>query len=533
MSTLPEAVHTRIRSRTAALQPEKFVERFGALLEAHRFAVLGLLSAVYFAGAALHARAKPFWNDEIYTVLISGLPDLHSIWRALTQGLDGHPPLGYVFVRTARHLPLDLHIDARVPAMLGFWIFCLCLFRFVRRRMGTWPAFAALLLPFASGTSVYSIEARSYGQVLGFVGIALVSWQMAADGEHRRWTLPALALALAGAMFSHYEAGLIFGPFCGAELFRDVRRRKIDWGIWAAFFAGFLAVLSYLPFIAGQRKYMGHPWARPHVWMLFDYYENEFRQLIIPGIAFLAFAALYYAVYPGRGRTVEAGSATPMDGPRSHEMVIAALFAALPFVGMAAGLLVTHMFADRYVIATTAGVVLLAVMVVARAGRNAPVLPVLLVLVALGSFAQKSVPTGKFHNPIDAAPLLRKTMALGPVAIEDGLTFFETWYYLPPQSKSRVFFPIDLDAAALYTGRDTVDRTLLAWKPWVNLPLPDYRGLEKPGRSMLVYHTSERPFWLLGALVHDGARVRMIAWNLTAAVYRVTFPSRPQLTTAH
>jgi hypothetical protein len=532
LSTLPQPVHTGA-SRTAAFRPETFIERLGAFLEAHRFAALGLFSAAYFAGMALHARAKPFWNDEIYTVLISGLPDLHSILRALSQGLDGHPPLGYVFVRAARSLPVDLHIAARVPAMIGFWIFCLCLYRFVRRRMGTWPAFGALLLPFAAGASAYALEARSYGLVLGCLGVALVSWQIAADGEHRRWVLPALALALAGALFSHYEAGLIYGPFCGAELFRDFRRRKIDWGIWAAFFAGLLAVLSYLPFIAGQRQYMAHPWAKPHLWMLFDFYENEFRQLIIPGIAFLALAALYYAAFPRRGRTAEAGGATPMGGPRSHEMVIAALFAALPFAGMAAGLLVTHMFTDRYVIATTAGVVLLAVIVVARVSGNSPVLPAILVLVAFGSFMEKTLPAGKFQNPIDKLPLLRQAIARGPVAIEDPLVFFETWYYLPPEMKSRVFFPLDFASADSYIGADTADRTLLAWKPWINISVPSYRGLVKSGKSFLVYYDRDRPFWLLGGLLRDGAQVQLVDWDLHAAVFRATFPVSVQPTTGH
>lgn len=529
MSTLPKAqpADSRMPVRPAAIQPESFIERFGDFLEAHRFAALGLVSAVYFAGAMLHARAKPFWNDEIYTVLISGLPDLHSIWRALAQGLDGHPPFGYLTVRAARMLPLDLHIAARIPAMIGFWVFCLCLFRFVRRRMGIYPAFAALLLPFATGSSVYSVEARPYGQVLGFVGMALVFWQIAADGEHRRWTLPALAVALAGTVFSHYEAGLIFGPFCGAELFRDFRRRKIDWGIWIAFLAGLVPVLFYLPFLAGQRQFMGHPWARPHVRMLLDFYETEFRQLIIPGIAFLACAALYYAVFVRRGR-LENAPAGPMGEPRSRELVIAALFAALPVAGMAAGYLVTHMFTSRYVIATAGGVVLLAVMFVARVGRGSTVLPALLVLVAFGSFLQKAVPTGRFQNPIDKLPLLREAIARGPIAIEDPLVYFETWYYLPPEMKSRVFFPVDLARADRYLGTDTPDRALLLWKPWANLSVPDYRTLVSSGKSFLLYHhESERNAWLRGGLVRDGAHLEMVAWDLDGAVFRATFPAPP------
>jgi hypothetical protein len=62
------------------------------VLERHRLLVLLLFGAVLFATTAIRARAKPFWHDEIYTVLHSTLPSVSAMWVAALDGLDLAPP---------------------------------------------------------------------------------------------------------------------------------------------------------------------------------------------------------------------------------------------------------------------------------------------------------------------------------------------------------------------------------------------------------------------------------------------------------
>ena len=77
----------------------------------------------------------------------------------------------------------DGEISVRIPAILGFWVFCLCLFRFTSRRVGIYYALAALLLPTVLETYYYSLEACPYGPELAFCGLALVAWQLVAQAQ--------------------------------------------------------------------------------------------------------------------------------------------------------------------------------------------------------------------------------------------------------------------------------------------------------------------------------------------------------------
>jgi ABC-type Co2+ transport system permease subunit len=89
-------------------------------------------------------------------------------------------------------LGLD-EVTARLPAIVGFWAFCLCLYEFVRRRKGVVFGFVALLLPVVTEAYTYALDARAYGPLLGFCGIALVAWQAAAEDRRR---VPALAVLM-------------------------------------------------------------------------------------------------------------------------------------------------------------------------------------------------------------------------------------------------------------------------------------------------------------------------------------------------
>jgi hypothetical protein len=64
--------------------------------------------------SALHAVAKPFWYDEICTVILCRLPSASEIWKALDNAADTNPPAFYLVEGLTRHLVLDDHLGYRL-----------------------------------------------------------------------------------------------------------------------------------------------------------------------------------------------------------------------------------------------------------------------------------------------------------------------------------------------------------------------------------------------------------------------------------
>src|SRR5437764_172458 len=98
------------------------------VLRRYRYVLLIVFSGLYFLATFYRASRKLFWFDELFSLYISRLPDMASVWNVLKQGMDFNPPLFYALTRFAESLFGEGHIATRLPAILGFWIFCLCLF---------------------------------------------------------------------------------------------------------------------------------------------------------------------------------------------------------------------------------------------------------------------------------------------------------------------------------------------------------------------------------------------------------------------
>src|SRR5262245_65490298 len=134
------------------------------------------------------------WNDELFTFYTSRLPKVSDIWGALLTGADQIPPLFHLITRAAFALFGVNSLSVRLPEVLGFWVMSLCLFRFVSKRSSALYGFAAMLVPLITVAYDYAYEARPYGLVLGFCGLALLCWQSAAEGHYRK--LPLIGLAV-------------------------------------------------------------------------------------------------------------------------------------------------------------------------------------------------------------------------------------------------------------------------------------------------------------------------------------------------
>jgi hypothetical protein len=220
-------------------------------LERHKRAILAVFSIVYFGLTFYRASRKLFWFDELFTVYLCRLPDFKSLWHAVLNGADFNPPLLYLVTQFSERIFGEGHIATRLPEILGFWVFCLCLFRFVSLRLSVLSACVSLLFPLVTGAYWYAYEARAHGLVLGFCGIALVSWQAAAENTARRgWWLFALGGSLACALLTHSFAFLIFAPIILGELWRTKSGKHLDWPVWTAIGVSSMALVASIPLVS-------------------------------------------------------------------------------------------------------------------------------------------------------------------------------------------------------------------------------------------------------------------------------------------
>ena len=109
----------------------------------------------------------------------------------------------------------------RLPEIIGFWIFCLCLFEFVSKRAGTLAGSASMLLPMLTGAYFYAYDARPHGIVLASLRI---STRLLAKGSRHLATLPkwlaGFAASLLLAFMLHCYALILVVPFALIEMFQ-------------------------------------------------------------------------------------------------------------------------------------------------------------------------------------------------------------------------------------------------------------------------------------------------------------------------
>jgi hypothetical protein len=486
-----------IRPRQSSLDSD--ARALAGWLETHKTIVLLAFTAVYFLGAVLHARSKPFWYDEIITVIVARTPDLATAWRAATE-CDATPPLSHALAHLFVRWFGVTEVSVRMPAILGFWIFCLSLFWFTRRRVGIYYALTAMLLPVVTGAYLYSVEARAYGPELAFCGLALVAWQSAAENQRRSIAIPGLAICLAAALLCHYYAALLYIPLCGGEWVRFRRTRRIDWGMGAALAAGTIPVIWRMSTIIGVVKGFTYTWAPPSPEQIPEFWETGLQQtgtFVTLWIGLLALAVVANRKAPAPEES------TPAKVP-DHEWIAGVLFLAIPVAAVVGALLVTHMFTFRYALIGLTGFCLLAPLLAAHllGGRALWGLVMLAVAVVGLGFAAIDIPARQ--NPFDAEPILQEALRQGPVAIPDGQLFLRMWHYAPAEWKPRLFFLADNQAAVKYMGFDTIDAGMRGLVPWSQIPLVEYTDFATPGREFRIYQNSLRPGWLLSKVVDDG-----------------------------
>jgi hypothetical protein len=516
MREQPAAIRDRMKIVEAAMGGiDDFLER-------RKYLFLILFSIVYFLATGYRASRKLFWFDELFTIYLSRLPDMSSVWSALTHHIDLNPPLFYFLTRSAEGLFGEGQVATRLPEILSFWIFCLCLFRFVSRKSSALCGFIAMLFPLVTTAYYYAYEARPHGIVLGCCGAALICWQAAADreGKRLRWLL-GLGAALACGLLNHYYAVMLFVPLALGQLVRDLTFRRVDWPIWLTLAASSTALLVSLPLLhianTGLNKFFP---AGPG--MLVKSYQST----LAPAAIVLAGALVLLCI----GQIIFAGRPPERNPIRLeiHETAALLTLVAIPsFVFLLAKFTGAPMFA-RYGISSVAGFGCL--LGVLAAGRPVISLGILLLLMgqiqfdflkfrADGVLEEPSTSTlidtrmSEFQERyqwMEAIP--NKNL---PIALVDDLDFMPTAYYAPADLASRlsyVYRPGDPNGEG-YAGLRTLNLG-----PGGASHVADFLAAHD---AFLVFGRQRLP-WLVDDFIRAGAEVRLEDLSPTHFLLSVT-----------
>ena len=512
-------------------------ESIARACERHQLWLLAACSVLYAVVIAMIAVRKELENDELFTLYIAQLPSMSDVWAALMGGGEQLPPFFYVLTRASLSAFGDTSFAVRLPAIVGLWVMCLCLFIFVSRRSSVLHAVVAIFLALSTNAYNYAFEARPYGIVLGLCGVALVCWQSLAEGT--RWRLVALfglAASLGAAFACHYYAVLALIPFACGEAARTISRRRVDVPVWAALAASLVPLLLFLPLINAARGYSAAFWSQPSWGDIPGFYAFLLLSGAMPlGIA-LSLVGLYFAVLPESNRASDrARVATRASGLHSQEIAAVMGFLAVPFVAVAIGMFVTHAYTNRYSLPATFGLVILMAFGLHRALRGHDALTLLLALCLVAGFARRGRMTLEasaqyVQTREGAISMLLKEPADMPVVCSDPRLFIILSYYAPPELRSRLVYLADPAQSLYYLGHNSVDRgTLDLLKPWFRLNVQPYRPyLDSHGQFLLVGDPQNFLNWTLRDFVESRAQVDLIGLHQEILVFRVS-PKRSAL----
>lgn len=502
-----------------------FAEQFQNFLELRKTLLLLGISILYFAASCAHAYGKLLWYDEFFMYYISRLPRLSDIWYALSIATTNDPPLNYLLTRASFALFGYGHIAFRLPAIIGFWVMCVCLFHFVAKRYSISCAFVALLFPLTTEAWAYAYEGRPYGVVLACCGMSLVCWAASCENYRRGRYIIALTLSLAIALSSHYFAVILYAPLIAGEVVRTVNRRRIDWPIWVSFALSASPLLLFLPLMKASRQYSAHIWFGVEPSSILGTYSF----LLEPAIAPLLLGATIVCLL--RGKASLKKFIFPSLPP--HEIAAVFSLVALPVVGFLVGLLVTGTFVPRYALGTVVGLDLLLVAMISRSVHSRMATSAVFAFVFLAFLWVTSVQALKAFttNPADQLshfslkPFDREASL--PIALSNIDVFLKLENYGPVKMRPRFVRLIDGAAAIRHTGMDTGELNMAGLRRITALPIIDYNTFVKNHRRFLVYgFLVNRNDWLISQLNADGARTEFLKMIDGASLFLITMPEQ-------
>lgn len=486
-------------------------ERLATVLEKNKLWLLCGFSVSYLLTTCSIASRRLMWTDEFLTLYIARLPSLREVWAALLTGADVTPLLFFILTRASFFLFGANHISIRLPEMLGFWVMCLCLYQFVARRSSALYGFVALLFPLVTGAYAFAYEARPYGIVLGFTGLALLCWQAVARGYRRHLSLICLGLSLAGALSNHYYAILIFFPLALGEFVRSISLRRIDLPVWLVFgLSAAIPLLLFLPLIRQARVMSSGFWSAPHLRLLHSSYSFMLAPALVALVPALILLAVYLITCP------QPPDREPHRTLLSYELATVIGFILIPVVIFIIAKLFTNAYHERYTLPTVIGLDILLALAAYNLPSGRAIISVVLIISLCGWFlvAQRTSLMSIDARAQTQEQIIKSIRSEGdaslPIADFSLHTFMQLAHYAPEDISARLVYLTDMDASLRYFGSDTEDRLMLALgRQWFRLKIEPWRSFVATHKRFLAHGPLSNSGWLIHQLEADKMRVEL------------------------
>jgi 4-amino-4-deoxy-L-arabinose transferase-like glycosyltransferase len=489
--------------------------------------VIWILIAYAIVRSLFAAASKPFWYDEVSTIILARQPTVAAIWRALAHAADGQPPSFYILERAAGALVHNPHIAFRLPSIFSFASALLCVFLFVRQRSGgVYALFCAVILLVTVLYDPYAIEARPYSLLVACIAIALLCYQRAPKAG---W-LVLMGFSLAAAEALHYYAVFALVPFGLAEMALFLETRRLRPCVWVAFACGLVPLAVDWPLLlAAKRSFGPHIWDPPtlrHIgstygW-LFHISQYDWR-LALAAAAVLALLGAPVALAFRKVRTARVAETLFYE-----HVLVWALF-GLPFVAYAITKLTRGALEPRYVLPAALAVPLGAGYIVPRLNRRIALLLAILLFSLLAVqearfWASQRGHLGKIVSPAVFAGRLVNLAGHPdlPVVVSDGLDYLPFVYYAPPELARRLVDVVDPPYAVTYIGMDSIDESLIGLRYCYPLRVYNFRVFASEHPSFLLYSSGSVNDWWPHRLSRDGYSLEVVAAEQGRKIYLVT-----------
>lgn len=401
--------------------------------------------------------------------------------------------------------------------MVGFVLCMGCVYWLLKRKLGAlWGMVGALFL--ATGDAYpYAFEARPYGLMLGFLGLAFVGWQKATnDREKSLLGLFLVVFGGLGALLSHVFAVIAWMILILAELIRATMCRRLNWHVLLALLFPLIAVVTYVPLITNHAVSYFPVAFQPNPYLIVAYYIV----ILLPSAFSLICTTILTLILLGK-RTFEPRGKLPVS---AAEFVALLGFFAIPAILMLYLMHEHGAFFFRYgIVANFAIAVLIPLFLGWFTQGNRSVAWISALTLILWSLLpgntvlpalHPSVLSLSIRKPVvcEACALANQIAPALPFVDASGLTFIEMDSREDADFLSRVYYLIDPSASLRYAHANIFEGMQAEKDAFpIRANVEQYSIFVREHPTFLVFGTYNYPEdWLLKKLQADGAHLCLL-----------------------